>query len=440
MVNVKQLYDNMTELMRERAQIHDKNGEMLQAGRELTKSESAAFDRNVERIDALTLQIDRMGAQLEREKKLDAPIDNDDRPVIQPGGGFGVGDSNSFRDVGDMMQALYRKSAGEGFDTRLASLQVSASMGSSSGGGGFVVPGKLVENLFDTNSVPASTPLLKHCIRQPMSTVTATAPGFADNDHSTSPYGITWGAISEGESFGDYQDVTIEAVNVTAKKHGALFCCSNEWLADSLPGTRKRLEQLWRESLLWYVEDRLWNGIGAAGDPSGVLTASDSIIAITAETGQAAASIVTENVINMWSRLRPGAHGRSFWAANPTCFPALCQLHQNIGAGGAPVGLLQPSGVVDGPSHTIFGRPLHLLEHLPTLGTAGDLVLIDPKAYVFADRQQITLESSPHVRFANDQTVFRSSVRFDGQPLLRSVFTPKNGSTQSWCLTIATRS
>jgi HK97 family phage major capsid protein len=78
-------------------------------------------------------------------------------------------------------------------------------------------------------------------------------------------------------------------------------------------------------------------------------------------------------------------------------------------------------------------------EHLPALGNAGDLCLLDPLLYLLGDRQQIILDVSQHVHFETDQTVFRASARLDGQPIYSDVLTPKNGDTCGWLVKIAER-
>ena len=105
------------------------------------------------------------------------------------------------------------------------------------------------------------------------------------------------------------------------------------------------------------------------------------------------------------------------------------------------VGLVQVnnSGIAGVPATTIFGRPFYLSEHLPSIGNSGDLVLLDPLLYLLGDRQQITLDVSPHLKFDYDQTVFRASVRVDGQPIYSAPLTPKNGDTCGWLVKIADR-
>jgi hypothetical protein len=102
-----------------------------------------------------------------------------------------------------------------------------------------------------------------------------------------------------------------------------------------------------------YVNETL----GRDGRPGPALV-GDGALSITKETGQTADTIITENIVKMWARLRPGSHSRAIWAANPTTFPQLATLSIAIGTGGTVVSLLQPSGIAGGPATSILGRPL----------------------------------------------------------------------------------
>ena len=141
----------------------------------------------------------------------------------------------------------------------------------------------------------------------------------------------------------------------------------------------------------------------------------------------------------MWARLRPGSHSRSIWVTNQTCWQQLQLLSLSVGTGGAPVGLLQPSGTAGGPPMSIMGGPLYLSEHLPALGNAGDICLLDPLLYLLGDRQEIVMDASPHLRFQYDETSFRVQARFDAQPALSSVLQPANGDTCAWLVKIEDR-
>jgi HK97 family phage major capsid protein len=349
-------------------------------------------------------------------------------------------DDGGFESVGEIMSALYRKSKGEGFDERLRPLQIKAAtqIGESvPSEGGFAIPTMFIERAL--NEDLEDTVLLQLCDRQIMTTNEMTVPGFTDDNHSaTAPFGITWTQIAEGASFGATQGTPFRSMTLNAKKSGALFLVNNEWLADASSGLRTRLENIWRASLRWYVEDLLWAGSGV-GQALGALVGGGAV-SVGVEVGQHDNTIVTENVVNMWARLRPGSHSRAIWAANQTCFPALATLSLAVGTGGAPVGILQTNASVAGaPATSIFGRPLYLSEHLPSIGNSGDLVLLDPLLYLLGDRKAITLDASPHLKFDYDQTVFRASARLDAQPIYDKPLTPKNGETCGWLVKIDDR-
>ena len=71
------------------------------------------------------------------------------------------------------------------------------------------------------------------------------------------------------------------------------------------------------------------------GSPLGLLNSSAKI-AIAAETGQPAATVVTENILNMRERLTPGAIS-PVWLYNPTVYKQLFQLQVGLGTAGALV-------------------------------------------------------------------------------------------------------
>ena len=63
---------------------------------------------------------------------------------------------------------------------------------------------------------------------------------------------------------------------------------------------------------------------------------------------------------------------------------------------------------------TILTRPVIFTEKTPVLGTVGDIILADLSGgYLVGMRTQIALMASPHVRFTNDEIVFRLRVRVE---------------------------
>jgi HK97 family phage major capsid protein len=74
------------------------------------------------------------------------------------------------------------------------------------------------------------------------------------------------------------------------------------------------------------------------------------------------------------------------------------------------------------------------------LGTKGDVLLLDPSAYVLGVRAGISIQRSEHVFFATDGVAVRARWRGDGAPFWSSARTLVNGTdTVSPFVVLATR-
>jgi HK97 family phage major capsid protein len=81
-----------------------------------------------------------------------------------------------------------------------------------------------------------------------------------------------------------------------------------------------------------------------------------------------------------------------------------------------------------GPTWQLLGRPLHVTEKHPALGSTGDLAFFDPGYYLLGDRQTMQATSSEHYKFQNDLTAIRVIERVDGRTWTQSPITAKNGT------------
>jgi HK97 family phage major capsid protein len=72
---------------------------------------------------------------------------------------------------------------------------------------------------------------------------------------------------------------------------------------------------------MFMTEDAIVEGTGA-GQPLGILN-SPALISVAKETGQAAATIVKENVDKMWSRMWARARKNAIWLINQDIEPQL---------------------------------------------------------------------------------------------------------------------
>ena len=189
----------------------------------------------------------------------------------------------------------------------------------------------------------------------------------------------------------------------------------------------------------WEMEKEIVSGSGAGGHATGILNASDSLIEAAAEIGQAADTIVFENVAKMESRLLTSMDHDAMWLINPTVKPQLQQLTVTSGTAGTPV-FVPKGSAAESPYDHLSGFPIVKSEHCSALGDAGDIVLFSPSAYVYGVRVGATVDIDASARFEFDQCLFRLKFRADGGALMSTPVTPANGDTQSWAVSLETRS
>jgi len=217
-------------------------------------------------------------------------------------------------------------------------------------------------------------------------------------------------------------------------KLAALYYATDEVLQDASV-LQQEVEIAVSDELSFKIQDAIVNGSGA-GKPLGILT-SDCLVSQAKESGQAAATIVYENILKMLSR----AWGKNLiWIANQEIIPQLGLLAIPVGTGGMPL-YLPGNDTVGRSFDTLWNRPIVFIEQAAALGTAGDLILADMSQYRIIDKGGVQMAMSIHVEFVADEVVFRWITRIDGQPIWNSALTPYKGSaTRSPFVALAARS
>ena len=156
------------------------------------------------------------------------------------------------------------------------------------------------------------------------------------------------------------------------------------------------------------------------------------------ESGQAAATINIENVLNMYARqFNPGV---AVWLADIRTFVALQKLTLPVGAGGVAIPIVlanQPGGA---PGFTMLGRPIIFHTYGAALGTVNDLIFCDWSQYWIADHAYRKEDRTMFVRYLNDEDTFRLIVYTYANSHWPSTITQRNGFEQSPFITLATRS
>jgi HK97 family phage major capsid protein len=207
---------------------------------------------------------------------------------------------------------------------------------------------------------------------------------------------------------------------------------SNELLADG-EDFESQMTGALIQAMGWHLDDSYLNGSGS-NQPLGVLN-DPALVVVAKETNQAASTLTYTNIVKMFARMHPASAMNSVWVCNQATIPQLMEMSVTIGTAGSHVPVMHETDV----GFTLLTRPVVFTEKVPTLGSEGDISLIDFSQYVVGIRREMTLDSSMHVGFSTDETAFRAIVRSDGQGKWAAAYTPKNGDSQSWCVTLAAR-
>jgi HK97 family phage major capsid protein len=407
-------------------------------------------EEQAKRDDAINAELETLNAQIAREeRRLDNEREmagqggvnpNDDGAV--EGERIAVGTDRKalkpFKTFGEQLQAIHRAHTGGQIDPRLYQAAATGAGEAVDSEGGF-----LVQMDFSSEIIRRMYQMGQVLSRVRKVTVSSGFNGLTINavKETSRATGSRWGGVQ-----GYWVDEGTAATATTPKwrrielklrKLAALGYATDELMADAA-AISQIFTEAFAEELMFLAEDAIMNGTGA-GQPMGVLTGS-GLISVAKETGQAATTIVFENIVNMWARMWARSRANAVWFINQDTEPQLYQMSMAVGTGGVPV-YMPANGIAGSPFATLMGRPVIPTEYQPTLGTAGDILLADMSQYVMIDKGEVEQASSMHVRFTQGEQAFRAIYRCDGQPIWESALTPYKGSnTQSPYVALAARS
>lgn len=302
--------------------------------------------------------------------------------------------------------------------------------------GGFLVPEEFRSQIMSL--------MLENAVVRPRATVIPMAsprlhiPKIDETSRVSSVFGgVVVYRTEEGAELTESQ-AAFGSTKLDVTKQTALAHVPNELIRD-WGAFGAFMDQTLPAAVGFYEDVDFMSGNGA-GAPLGALNSGNTaIITVAAESNQTAATIVWENVLRMYARMLPSSLSRAVWIASPDTFFELATMALNVGTGGSAVWIVDGTGT---PVLTLLGRPVIMTEIAPAvLGTQGDLSFVDFGYYLVGDYQNMTVDSSPHVKFTSDKTTFRVIQRNDGRPWLDSAITPhNNSSTLSPFVQLATRS
>lgn len=304
-------------------------------------------------------------------------------------------------------------------------------------GGGFLIPEEWRSQIF-------SGPELEQAVVRPRATV---VPMGSKSLHYpaidfTTEVGEVWGGMAfywmdEGGTIPS-TDALFASIELVARRLAGAAVVPNDTMKDG-----PALETWLRSSLpkgIRDFEDRAFiKGDGVKKPLGGLHASNPALIVADDETGQSS-GITWNNVLGMFSRLLPESYDNAHWVITPDAIPEIFTMALPVGTGGSAV-MVGPGGGAERPAMTLLGMPIKWSRKAPaTLGTQGDISLVDWRYYAIGDRQDVRVETSEHAQFLQDNTVFKVIERVDGQPLLKSELTPENnGPTLSAFIQLETR-
>lgn len=252
--------------------------------------------------------------------------------------------------------------------------------------------------------------------------------------------GIRWYWLAEGDA-GTESEPKVETFDMTLHDLMGLIKVTQNLMDDSPVSIEGILQSGFTSGLNFKLNDAFYRGTGA-GQPLGIKS-SPALITVAKETNQTAGTINSTNIFKMRSRLYVGPNGGAVqWLVNQDCFPQLASLSVTVGLGGAPIWI--PGNSAAGrPNDTLLGYPVTYFDHCDTLGTVGDIALVNLSQYWVGLKAGIegpTFMSSIHLEFDHNRTAFRWTYRVDGRSPWPQAFQPPHSSqSRSPFVALATR-
>jgi len=356
--------------------------------------------------------------------------------VLEPG----IDPKGGFKSMGHFFREVINADAPEGERSETMRNWTKKTAGYMEEGdlsqGGYLVPEEFRAQLLQ---IALETSIVRQrAVVMPMQTNRVVLPALVDDDHSTDYFGgiVIYRTAEKGTKTA--KNPVFGRVALTAHKLTGLCYVTDELLQDSPISIEPIIRSTFGQAIAFVQDYDFLRGSGA-NQALGAFSANNpSIISVAKESGQAADTIVYENIVKMWSRMYPAGHAKAIWVANINTFPQIAAMSMSVGTGGVPVWM--PAGGVSGaPYSTLMGRPIIFTEKMATLGDLYDIGLADFSQYLIGEKGGVDVATSIHVRFTTDETAFRFVMRYDGQPWWLATLTPKAGSTLSPFVTLAER-
>lgn len=397
-------------------------------------------EEQLTQIEALLDEADELQAKADRLAKIDAaaPAPSASKSSVKTGL-IEVGASSvekdpmaGFKTSQEFFSAIAKNRGRAGSDERLRYL---AAVGSDEHNtqdgqyGGFGVPEAMLTEV--KKVTPEMNPLAERVTSVPMEAPSVKLNARVDKDHSSSVAGglQVYRRGEEGAATSSRQ--SMEQIVLSANSLTGLTYATRELIYSS-PATVASILADFPQAFADKEFEEMLNGSGV--DEFEGIANCPATISVAKEGGQAADTIVKENILKM--RARCWGFQNAVWIANHDAYPQLAV----VGGDGNGSGNLYQNSISEDRPDTLLGRPIFYSEYTETLGDKGDIYLLDMSQYLMGEYKAMESMSSVHVRFVENEEAFRFDKSNDARSWWRSALTPRKGaSTLSPFVTLAAR-
>jgi HK97 family phage major capsid protein len=404
---------NLQEMKRKRAELIANMRKLLDACE--GRSDKKFTDDESRQYQGMETELADLVVRIEREEKL-AAAEQSARTQDPANQDRNANQDSEFRTLGDFLQCC-RFNPGDsrlvGVDSRSEKRDLQLTSGT---GMGYVVPPQ-----FDSQ-IRMIEP--QAAIIRPRATVipAGDSPEAAykfltlDQSGSRGVYsGVSIKWINEGGTRQDAGDAKAKMVELKPEEASGYMDVSDRLLNNSA-AVGPFVQNLLRAAIIGAEEDAFYTGDGV-GKPHGI----KGHACVKTVSRNTASSVKWADIKSMFGAFMFG--GSPVWIMNQQCLPQIMSLEDTNGNA-----LWMPNAAL-GPGGMLCGLPLLINDQNPALGTEGDLALVDLRYYFIKDGTGLTIFMDPYTQKANGVTRIYVIWSVDGQPMLSSPLTQRNGTT-----------
>jgi len=316
----------------------------------------------------------------------------------------GADDPGEFRNLGEFLHCVRFRQNDPRLQDAYQDFEGRGMQMSEGESGGFLVPAQFDQEIRQVDPgqtivrpratvIPAGSP--------PDASYTFPALNQSKSEGMHAGVEMTW--IGEGEEKPEtepsFREVTL------APKEVAGHVEITDKLLRNWPAANQFLTTIFRRAINAEEDYQFLRGNGVA-KPYGFINAGAAYVQ-SRDTGN---EINYEDIVQMYSRVKMG--GPLVWIGSQELLPQLMNMEDTAN------NLIWQPNAREGAPGTLIGIPFLISERTPSLGSKGDLSLVDLNYYMIKDGSGIFVAASEHVHFKKNKTVIKAFWNVDGQPWL----------------------